>query len=541
MSYTGRRTIGRIIPIPPGTEGLIIGRGGENVKRLRATPRIRRVNVTDGQVSILGETEAAIDQVETAIQQSIQQSLARTSQTHGYFPEFSLLCLEDIDEHSLIEFVDSEVVITQDSHERRAQAHVFQVVGGAEPDELDTLADRMGRLGLNDKKVFVAAAKQEMVHDHLLSMLKTMPVLDPASEASRTDEFRLKVKANIGKTFFTRHPHSDSPVAVRNLVGPFGKDYNFRFSPDLLKEVDMTRLRSWLGRNGFEKITERSTIVVHLVDMITSHNSLLTLRPDDTTANVISKEEHEQVRRIISAGGFSEALGLTEAECKDPTKLKIAFRKRSLQVHPEKNAHPGAALAFRILQECYTTVKDAPERATTAHFQSIEIEGRAKYKASEELPSRKLPQVYKYAVSQKRDGFISFLKPGLHPDVRVELRTYEVEPQIDVEMTNTLEKAWQQRTEDGFLTFGTDQKQVRLVRYKNAETWSNGTVLLKLEKVSHKKNVDSHEALAVKMSSLDLKEMSTGGASLDPETVEREIMKLASEASIVASVLAGAK
>ncbi|KAI8996130.1 hypothetical protein BC832DRAFT_302212 [Gaertneriomyces semiglobifer] len=540
MYYT-RRAIERTIPVPPGAEGFIIGRGGENVKRLRATPCIRRVNVTDGQVSIIGETDAAIDQVETVIKQSIQQYLARTSQTHGYFPEFSLLCLEDVDEHSLLEFVDSEVVITQGADERKVKAHVFEVVGSEEPDELETLADRMGRLGFDDKKVFVAAAKQEMVHDHLLSMLKTMPLFDPASEASRADELRLKVKANIGKTFFTRHPHSDSPVAVRGLVGPFGKNYNFRFSTDLLKEMDMMRLRGWLGRNGFEKIRERSTIVVHLVDMVTRQNSLLTLRPDDTTIDSVSKEEHEQVRQILSANGFSEALGLTEAECKDPAKLMKAFRKRGLQVHPEKNAHPGAALAFRILEECYTTLKGAPERATAANFQLIEAEERAKYKANEAIPSRKLPKVYKYAVSLKRDGFISFLNPGLRPDVRVELRTYKVEPQIDAEMMNTLEKAWQQRTDDGFLTFGADRKQVRLVRNKNVETWSNGTVLLKLQKVSHKKSVDSHEVLAVKMSSLDLKEMSKSGATLDQEAVEWEIMKLASEASIVAGVLAGAK
>ena len=67
-------------------------------------------------------------------------------------------------------------------------------------------------------------------------------------------------------------------------------------------------------------------------------------------------EEEEAVEKVRKCQDFYEILGVTPDT--PESDLKKAYRKRSLQLHPDKNRAPGATEAFKALQRAFDVLSD---------------------------------------------------------------------------------------------------------------------------------------------------------------------------------------
>lgn len=70
--------------------------------------------------------------------------------------------------------------------------------------------------------------------------------------------------------------------------------------------------------------------------------------------------DHDVCRRILKAHDHYDAVGVPRNA--DESAIKAGFRKRAREVHPDKNAAPQAAEAFKRLQRAYEILSDPQAR-----------------------------------------------------------------------------------------------------------------------------------------------------------------------------------
>jgi hypothetical protein len=72
-----------------------------------------------------------------------------------------------------------------------------------------------------------------------------------------------------------------------------------------------------------------------------------------------NQDNSVQILKIVNAVTVYEVLNINQHIIDDPEwekKVKIKYRKLSLEVHPDKNSHPKASEAFAILNRAYNLV-----------------------------------------------------------------------------------------------------------------------------------------------------------------------------------------
>ncbi|KAL7427881.1 hypothetical protein ACHAXM_001041 [Skeletonema potamos] len=87
--------------------------------------------------------------------------------------------------------------------------------------------------------------------------------------------------------------------------------------------------------------------------------------PSQTSRQQYTKDQAEIVNGVIHASksgkGHYKVLNVSNSACQDD--IKKAYRRLALQIHPDKNAHPMAAEAFKILGSSYDVLKSESKRA----------------------------------------------------------------------------------------------------------------------------------------------------------------------------------
>lgn len=72
---------------------------------------------------------------------------------------------------------------------------------------------------------------------------------------------------------------------------------------------------------------------------------------------VISEEDLKNVTSILNATTMCEVLGLDPQLINQPQKLKSAYRRACIKVHPDKNKHPKTVEAFQLVTRCFETLQ----------------------------------------------------------------------------------------------------------------------------------------------------------------------------------------
>ena len=98
------------------------------------------------------------------------------------------------------------------------------------------------------------------------------------------------------------------------------------------------------------------------------------------------------------------------------------FRELSRTVHPDKNLHPAAPLAFKVLNHAKEILLAHPGKESFTNPTQLFSPSVIDNIFYEELGNT-MPKVVKFCKKPKRHGFVSFLVPGLRKEHRLAIKS----------------------------------------------------------------------------------------------------------------------
>ena len=98
------------------------------------------------------------------------------------------------------------------------------------------------------------------------------------------------------------------------------------------------------------------------------------------------------------------------------------FRQLSRTIHPDKNLHPAAPLAFKVLNHAKEILLANPGKESFTNPTQLFSPSVIDNIFFEELGNT-MPKVVKFCKEPKRHGFVSFLVPGLGKERRLAIKS----------------------------------------------------------------------------------------------------------------------
>merc|ERR1719322_178685 len=319
----------------------------------------------------------------------------------------------------------------------------------------------------------------EYTNDDLLSCF------DKSLRAS--GDQKIHFSASPGKLAFHSKTNTNQIELNRKSLTRNGHEYlrekglNVIFSPNLKMSIAPT-VKSKLESLGFHLLNSEPEhyTIVHLTSGNDDFHVKLALNDNLNTCDSadqdmrLSEDKKIIVQKILECETIGEVM-----KCSDRSGTltllryrKLAFRKLSLLVNPDKNKHPRAADAFKVLN-------DANEKLMNGNSVSDKC---LKLKAEEVIPTTLPPKIISVKKRNKNYAFISTIS-SKSIDLRAKLRSYNKENgnSLPKHITDALNKCWEQRKPNGDIPVpkGTDMIHVDCIKQvKEAYYW---TKELKLE------------------------------------------------------------
>jgi curved DNA-binding protein CbpA len=469
------------MPIPAEFIGSLIGKKGSNINGLKSTPGIRSLWVEGNFLKING-TNAAITTVKEAVDKQLKEFCTQNSKRSGYIPKYSELVWE----------MPSNLKVS--FYRPNGLPEGNYIVQEAKPDVSADLQDLIARFSIQSQKsgvLFQGDSYPERLSKYLGSFEKEKLC-------------QINFSARFGKTCFVKNNTTDDlPVGAAGFV--FDKKNGMRPQyQSLITKDQIDAVREFVLRNGFEMVQEKSAIAIHIIDLQSLKKYVIFVGNEHQVETTISKMT-EAVERILKSRDYYQVLALSaKHSSKD---LKKSFRLNSLLVHPDKNTHPGAKLAFQILNNANETLNDPTKKACYDQNKYLQIpEDLHKF-----MNVKEKPKVTKQRTDSIRHGMLSFCKLGEGSEFRILMKSHNKEEEADKEVLKIVEDAWQNRTkkhdrEDPDLVFASSSRklQVETVRYKKNEIYTNENFKISLGKV---RNMFQNENVrTIKVCSYDVKQ-----------------------------------
>ncbi|KAJ3186811.1 hypothetical protein HK101_009580 [Irineochytrium annulatum] len=335
----------------------------------------------------------------------------------------------------------------------------------------------------------------------------------------------------------------EAPLIPVACVVPFtslaGSKYQF-FNGRGLDGMAFSRLQDVLLKRQFEHAGTQKTIGIHLVDLETNVRLKLSLSDDSVDAE--NPQTLERFATVLEAGNHSEVLGLTTSVSVMDVDVKRACERVSQATFPDHETHPAAADALDTVSKAFKarTAEGRSDHATavlTGRQTVICSDNKLGLLSSSRYDNRPFLDALRYYADKRcREGFLTYLRQGNAPELRVRFRSQrllDVNKSIDPVLLRQLERAWAARgSNDGRLRLaeaGGDRWRVVLVRHKRVETWSDGDLIVKLvivneERRRGKDDGASEAVFELKVTSYELKKM-LGKKREDADAAEELICK----------------
>lgn len=484
------------VDVPPNACGLIVGKGGRNVKELQQMSGIEhiRVDFERGSVKIVGN-EAGI----VAVKHRIDQAIVLAVNSDGYFPEATLTCLL-LSNYTAIKFQRvskaREYVVRSEQLDANRQYFSFDSLDVDLDERLDALdlAKHNAQTGESD---FVAGFDPS--HYMLFFGDVIRKNLSELSDASVSTS----IGVNFGKTFVSSVPE-DKQGRTLSLDEVFKIGYGRRgLRPEFVRNFNLDKRASLSSaiEGEYEELSSGKFIVVHCVSQRSKkrYNIKFRLNGSKVDANPTS----DIIKRISTAKTYFSVLGVpSNATIRQ---IRIAFRRKALEVHPDKNADVFAEKAMKIVNEAWECLQDNSKRAAYLRLPPSEQRPENVFKYSS-VTAEPFPEIESFKSRGRRLALCTVLKAATQSEFRTTIETARDEA-VDHTMLRKLQNAWDERSDDGKMRFpdGTgDWLIVETVRYKKRMTLTNGTFILTMDEVTEDHFSKSCDGIHISLESYDV-------------------------------------
>lgn len=485
------------VDVPSNACGLIVGKKGRNIKELQQMAGIDyiRVDFKGGRVQIIGN-EAGI----SAAKNRIDQAVILAVNSDGYFPDATLTCLI-LNNYSAIKFQPvlkiRKYAIRTEQLDPNRQYFLFDSL-----DE-DSLADRMETLALkkNDKHTNNGALVAGF--DPSLYMLFFQDVI----QKNVSDLSDASIGVNFGKTFVSSVPEEviARTLPISEVIGiGYGKT---GLRPEFVRNFHIDRWASLSSaiEGEYEELSSGKFIVLHCVSQRSKKRYNIKLRVKDNNATGVSPSSNV-IKNIATSETYFSVLGIQpNATLRE---IEIAFRRKALALHPDKCADALAEKAMKLVNEAWECLKDNTERTTYARMSPTRQRPKNSFKYTSTVTAEPFPEVESFKSVGRKLALCTVLKDVAQSEFRTTIETVKNEA-VDHSMLRKLQKAWDDRSDDGKLRFpdGTDDWLiVETIRYKTRHTFSNGTFILNIDEATEDRLAKSCNGVYFSLESYDVLE-----------------------------------
>jgi len=484
----GRNTSGcrtEYVVVPAKACGLIVGKGGRNIKELQQLAGIRHISVdfSSGRVKIVGN-ENGIAVVKQRIGQA---ALVAAKSDHGHFPEATLSFIL-LNNYSAIKFQPLSAHCNYAVRTEQLDANRKYFTFNSLDVKVET---QLEKLTLTENKKEVSQTK--LVGGFDSSVFTTF--FDKIIRRNLPDLCNSLVKAsiyvNFGKTFVSSVPanHRASTLTLDevNEIG-YGK---IGLRPEFVRNFSSDKHRKLLNsiKDDYVKLQSGKFIVVYCTNQRTKkgHTIKLRMKDDNVTPNHVSG----MIKKISGANTYFSVLGL--AESASNRDIKIAFRRIAVKVHPDKNTDNSAEKAMQVVNEAFQCLRDDAKRAAYLRLPPSEQRPKNRFTYVDAV-AEPFPEVESFTSGSRRLGLCTLLKATPQGEFRTTIETHKEEDKVDRSMLLKLQKAWNERSHDGKMRFPTGDNEwlvVDTVSYEQRAEFTNGNFLLGIKEVTEDRSFAS--------------------------------------------------
>ncbi|CAE8621409.1 unnamed protein product [Polarella glacialis] len=459
--------------IPEGAIGLVLGSKGTNIKAMQASPGVTFVSLAGTCLDIGGSKEAVQD-VEMnvrAILNKFHTSSARTNCKQLHFD------VSSCDQFTLRFTPASAGKLIADFSACATGRQYFVLTAAPYADDV---VRRLGGLAISARAQGPEGGQlQVRVPMDVKAMCSLFANFLEGLADVHSNHEKVVVEVRFGVTAF--HALSvaalqDSALEQFKALAPH-VDYKLQFANQL--RLSTAELQEKLSREGFEVMDRECCTVVHLVNTSKGEAyAVVFVEPEagEEGDPRLSDTKHRELARIANCRTSAEVLELSSPAGASTVAaaVKKAYLKKSLMVHPDKNAFPGATEAMKVLG----TARDALLGGSRADRLSppLFVVGASAAQQLPQIAHFHQAKAYMQADVVKTDGHLGFR-------VAVSSKA-ETDHQ---EAREFLEKAWRQGTiVAGGLLEANDKYSIDSVRFKEKMLLSNGGLSVSLETVRQK-------------------------------------------------------
>jgi len=463
VSFHPRRAVDCSISmqVPDGAAGLIIGSKGCYIKELQAIQGIEYVELQGGKVDI-GGTSKAVEDAQMKIQAKINKFL-RAGKNRP-----ARLQIEAAPTVVAISFARPSGHLAADFRANGPGRNYYVLKPAS---AMDGLTAQFGMLNMSTHQgeghAIQAPMSLEEMRAHFQEFLNE--VLEMPPERIIHFEIRLGVLA-----FHTLSEASQNHYALQRFraLVPH-KDFKMQFSAQL--NFDVAEIEAKLAREGFELIDKDCCTVVHMVSLDTDGEAytIVFVEPSqgqegDPRMDVAKRQELERIAQCRSA---AEVLEVPSNASK--VQIKKAYYKKSLMVHPDKNAYQGSTEAMKVLG----TALEFLENGKTSKWQPFVFKvGNT---------AQDMPQIAKCLTSKTKHFLEEVVRMEGRLGYRVVVSSRSETNKPDVQ--DFLERAWKKGSIIAGGTLEVDgHHSIDSVRFKEKTLYSDGNFYVELEVVKQK-------------------------------------------------------
>eukprot|EP00929_Paragymnodinium_shiwhaense_P097581 TRINITY_DN59219_c0_g1_i1.p1 TRINITY_DN59219_c0_g1~~TRINITY_DN59219_c0_g1_i1.p1 ORF type:complete len:545 (+),score=105.97 TRINITY_DN59219_c0_g1_i1:184-1818(+) len=450
--------------IPDGAAGLIIGSKGSNIKELQNISGVQYVELRNERLDI-GGCSTAVEEVQMRVQAKINEFRTKSRNnktTHVHidtegakFLRFSAARGHDVPADFSSFRVDREYF-------------VLDAVS-----ELDGLTARLNALdiGRQGKSPAECLCGLHVPRD-LEKMRKSFREILDGLSSVRADKVDVQMRFGV-LGFHLLGRNADDILdqqSLRQLVPH--EDFKMQFSPHLRPPLD--ELEAILLREGFECMEKACCSVVHLVNLTAgeAYAAVFVEAVGENDGDPRTDDaKRTELLRISQCRSPQEVLEVVAGATR--AAIKKAYLKKSLMVHPDKNAFAGATEAMKVLGSALETLEAG--RSTSLRPPLFEVGASDK-----DLPKLIKLQTAR-AMHLQEDTVRLHGKLGYRAFVSSQSDTYNPAART------FMEQQWKNgaivagRTLTGDARYSIDS-----VRFKEKTCYSNGSFVVELEHVRQK-------------------------------------------------------